>query len=190
MGKVGLARKRIPCSFFRTHLTSCPEREAQMQTWFYCFQGQVSSGGGGGKYTCLGHASQDGCGGSGLAWLTVSSKGSLHTHMTPEIVSGEKRQDLLGVSSGSERTDSIFLTAQVRNLKSPCPLFSDFPHQQIDPESGLSSHRPLSPWSTSGHCGRGDAHLAVLHSLCSLPAEPGTAAGAMLSHLSHIGALL
>ena len=85
---------------------------------------------------------------------------------------------------------SIFLTAQVRSLKSPCPLFSDSPHQQIGPESGLSSHHPHSLWSTFGHCGRGDAHLAVLLSLCSLSSNPGSAAGAMLSHLSHTGALL
>ena len=110
--------------------------------------------------------------------------------MTPGTVSGEKRQDLLGVSSGSERTDSIFLTAQVRSLESPCLLLLDFPRQQIDPESGLSSHRPRSPWPTPGHCGRDDPQLAVQLAPCSLPAEPGTAAGAMLPPPSHIGALL
>lgn len=70
------------------------------------------------------------------------------------------------------------------------PPLLDFPRQQIDPESGLSSHRPHSPWPTPGHCGRGDTQLAVQLSLCSLPAEPGTAAGAMLPHPSHTGALL
>lgn len=70
------------------------------------------------------------------------------------------------------------------------PPLLDFPRQQIDPESGLSSHRPRSPWPTPGHCGRDDPQLAVQLAPCSLPAEPGTAAGAMLPPPSHIGALL
>lgn len=45
-----------------------------MQMWFRCFQGQESSGYGGGESTC---------GGSGMAWLPGSSGGSLHMPMTP-----------------------------------------------------------------------------------------------------------
>ena len=95
--------------------------------------------------------------------------------------------------SGSGRTISILLGAQVGSLEPACPLSSDLPYLQVHPESDLSSHLPHLCWckcpATPAKVTAMAAHVAVLLSLCPLLSMPGRAAGVALLHLSHTGAL-
>lgn len=76
MGKVGLARKNT-----LQVLQNSPDQLPRMggsrcrNAVFLLPRPGELEGVGRAQHTCLVHASRDGCGGSGLAWLAVSSQG-------------------------------------------------------------------------------------------------------------------